>query len=120
ERRLLPRLRALRLEDFETYHRFLLYSPEAGEELLRMLEAVAIREAYFFREWQQPETVCDGVLPRLAGGDRAPRRPARLCGGGCASGAPAARRARSRTRSRSWCTRAAASTGGTSRSWARI
>jgi chemotaxis protein methyltransferase CheR len=85
ERRLLPRLRALRLDDFEAYYRFLLYGPEAGDELTRMLEAVSIRETYFFREVQQLETFRDEVLPRLAAENAATRR-LRVWSAGCATG----------------------------------
>ena len=85
ERRLVPRLRALRLDDFPSYYRYLLYSPEAGEELARMLEAVTIRESYFFREWPQFEAFRDELLPRFARENAAERRLT-IWSAGCATG----------------------------------
>ncbi len=85
ERRLLPRLRALRLDDFESYYRYLLYGPETGDELARMLEAISIRETYFFREWQQLAAFRDEILPALADENAASRR-LRIWSAGCATG----------------------------------
>jgi chemotaxis protein methyltransferase CheR len=85
ERRLVPRLRALKLDDFGAYYRYLLYSPEAGEELDRMLESVTIRESYFFREWPQFEAFRDELLPRFARENAAARR-LRIWSAGCATG----------------------------------
>lgn len=85
ERRLVPRLRALKLDDFGSYFQYLLYSPEASEELDRMLEAVTIRESYFFREWPQFEAFRDELLPRFARENAAKRR-LRIWSAGCATG----------------------------------
>jgi chemotaxis protein methyltransferase CheR len=85
ERRLLPRLRALRLDDFGAYYRYLLYEPEAADEVPRMLEAVTIRETYFFREAQQLEAFRVELLPRLAAENAASRR-LRVWSAGCATG----------------------------------
>jgi chemotaxis protein methyltransferase CheR len=85
ERRLLPRLRALRFESFEQYARYLLRAPEAAEEVGRMLEQVVIRETYFFREPQQFDAFWEEVLPRLARRNETSRR-LRIWSAGCASG----------------------------------
>ncbi len=85
ERRLLRRMRALRLGDFESYYRFVLYGPEGDDELVRMLEAVTIRETYFFREWQQLAAFRDEVLPALAVENAATSR-LRIWSAGCATG----------------------------------
>lgn len=85
ERRLLPRLRALRLADFEAYYRYLLYAPGGGAETARMLEAVTIRETYFFREPRQLDALREEVLPHLACENGASRE-LRIWSAGCASG----------------------------------
>jgi chemotaxis protein methyltransferase CheR len=85
ERRLVPRLRALRLDDFGAYYRYLLYSPEAGDEMARLLEAITIRETYFFREWPQLEAFRDEMLPRFARENAGTRRLS-LWSAGCATG----------------------------------
>ena len=85
ERRLVPRLRALRLDDFAAYYRYLLYSPEASDEVERLLEAITIRESYFFREWPQLEAFRDELLPRFAAENAASRRLS-LWSAGCATG----------------------------------
>jgi chemotaxis protein methyltransferase CheR len=85
ERRLLARLRALRLESFEAYHRYLRYSPRGDGEISRMLEAVAINETYFFRERRQLEAFRYEVLPILAS-ENAATRTLRIWSAGCASG----------------------------------
>jgi chemotaxis protein methyltransferase CheR len=81
----LPRLRALRLGDFEAYYRYLLYTPGRKAEMARMLEAVTIRETYFFREPRQLEALRDELLPGVAGENSA-SRTLRIWSAGCASG----------------------------------
>jgi chemotaxis protein methyltransferase CheR len=85
ERRLAPRLRALRLGDFEHYYRYLLFDDARGEELARMLDQVAVRETYFFREPQQLDAFRRELLPRLAEENAASRR-LRIWSAGCATG----------------------------------
>jgi chemotaxis protein methyltransferase CheR len=85
ERRLQSRLRALRLDDFEAYHRYLLFGPDAAAETARMLEAVTIRETYFFREWQQLEAFRDEILPSIAE-ENAGTKTLRVWSAGCATG----------------------------------
>lgn len=85
ERRLHARLRALRLDDFETYARRLAHGPDAEAELARLLEAVTVRETYFFRAPAQLEAFRDEVLPALAEENAAARR-LRVWSAGCATG----------------------------------
>lgn len=85
ERRLLSRLRALRLDDFAAYYRALLYGEDRADELDRLLEAVTIRETYFFRECAQLNALRDDVLPELAT-QNAESRSIRVWSAGCASG----------------------------------
>jgi chemotaxis protein methyltransferase CheR len=85
ERRLLPRLRALKLDSFEAYARMLLAGPGAREELVRALEQVVVRETYFFRGPQQFGAFSAELLPRIASANAATRR-LRVWSAGCASG----------------------------------
>ncbi|MBK6425046.1 MAG: protein-glutamate O-methyltransferase CheR [Blastocatellia bacterium] len=85
ERRLLPRLRALRLDDFASYYRSLLFGEDAEAELERLLEAVTIRETYFCRERAQLEALRDNVIPEVALKNAESRR-VRIWSAGCASG----------------------------------
>jgi chemotaxis protein methyltransferase CheR len=85
ERRLAARLRALRLETHEQYYRYLLFDDGRGEELARMLDQVAVRETYFFREPQQLDAFRRDLLPRLAEENAASRR-LRIWSAGCATG----------------------------------
>lgn len=83
ERRVVPRLRALRLDDFAAYYRLLLYGDDAQAELERLLEAVTIRETYFFRERAQLDALCTEALPAVA---RETGASPRVWSAGCASG----------------------------------
>lgn len=85
ERRLMPRLRALRVDDFAAYYRALLFGEDRADELDRLLEAVTIRETYFFRECAQLVALRDDVLPQLAT-ENAESRTVRIWSAGCASG----------------------------------
>lgn len=85
ERRLLPRLQALRLDDFAGYYRALLFGEDRESELERLLEAVTIRETYFFRECAQLHALRDDVLPELSQMNAESRR-VRIWSAGCASG----------------------------------
>jgi chemotaxis protein methyltransferase CheR len=85
ERRLLPRLHALRLSSFESYYQYLLDGPDAARELDTMLEHVAIRETYFFREPHQFAAFREELLPRLRRENESSRR-LRIWSAGCASG----------------------------------
>jgi chemotaxis protein methyltransferase CheR len=85
ERRLLPRLHALRFSSFESYYRFVLDGPDATREMDHLLEHVAIRETYFFREPHQFEAFREALLPRLARENGSSRR-LRIWSAGCASG----------------------------------
>ncbi len=81
ERRLLPRLEALRLRGFTDYYRYLRYASDARAELDEIVERVTTNETYFFRERFQHE-----ILPALHA--RGPRAGGRLhlWSAGCSTG----------------------------------
>src|SRR5579883_1855170 len=81
ERRLLPRLEALRLRGFTDYYRYLRYASDARAELDEIVERVTTNETYFFRECFQHE-----ILPALHA--RGPRAGGRLhlWSAGCSTG----------------------------------
>jgi len=85
ERRLWPRLEALGLQDFATYHRFLRLDPRGAGELDFAIEALATNETYFFREKQQLQAFSKEILPILAEQNRATRR-LRVWSAGCSTG----------------------------------
>lgn len=85
ERRLQSRLRALRLNGFEEYVQRVRLGADADAERARLVEAVAVRETYFFREWPQLESFRDELLPQLAA-ENAERRELRIWSAGCATG----------------------------------
>jgi chemotaxis protein methyltransferase CheR len=67
QRRLLPRLDALSLQDFADYYRFLRSAtPESRRaELDEIVERVTTNETYFFREGYQLAAFRDEILPQL-------------------------------------------------------
>src|SRR5437868_5029874 len=65
ERRLLPRLEALRLRTFTDYYRYLRYSPDARSEMEEIVERVTTNETYFFRELYQLEAFRHEILPAI-------------------------------------------------------
>jgi len=85
ERRLGARVRALGLDGFAAYHRFLRFDPNASAELEVAAEALTTNETYFFREPAQLRSFADEVLPALARA-RAGDRRLRVWSAGCSSG----------------------------------
>jgi chemotaxis protein methyltransferase CheR len=85
ERRLLPRLEALGLTDFISYHRFLRLDPRGASELDFAIEALATNETYFFREKPQLQAFSDEILPLLEEQNRSGKR-LRIWSAGCSTG----------------------------------
>jgi len=84
--RVQKRLRALGLDDFESYCR-LLDSPAGGEELTSLLDVISTNVTEFFREWQHFEFLRDRVLPAWQSQPkRNPREPFRIWSAACSSG----------------------------------
>jgi len=65
ERRLRERLRALGVEDFAEYYRYLQYHPKAERELEAAAEVLTTNETYFFREAYQLRAFTDEILPAV-------------------------------------------------------
>jgi chemotaxis protein methyltransferase CheR len=85
ERRLWPRLEALGLADFGTYHRYLCYDAQRRAELEAAIEALTTHETYFFREPLQLRAFSEEVLPQLQRRNAAARR-LRIWSAGCSTG----------------------------------
>lgn len=85
ERRLAPRVRALGLQGFAAYHRYLRFDANAAVELEVAAEALTTNETYFFREPAQLRSFGEEVLPSLAR-TRAGERRLRVWSAGCSSG----------------------------------
>jgi chemotaxis protein methyltransferase CheR len=85
ERRLWPRLEALGLADFGTYHRFLRYDAQRRAELEAAVEALTTHETYFFREALQLRAFSDELLPELQRRNASSRR-LRIWSAGCSTG----------------------------------
>ena len=85
--RLARRLRALGLETFTDYHRYLEEQDPRGEELRRLINAVTTNKTDFFREAHHFQYLAEQWVPALR--DRAARagvRSARIWSAGCSSG----------------------------------
>ncbi len=85
ERRLWPRLEALGLPDFGTYHRYLRYDAQRRAELEAAVEALTTHETYFFREPLQLRAFSEELLPQLHRRNAASRR-LRIWSAGCSTG----------------------------------
>jgi chemotaxis protein methyltransferase CheR len=85
ERRLAPRLEALRLPSFTDYYRHLCYAADRKSELDEIVERVTTNETYFFRERYQLDAFEHEILPAMY---VSPRRPRRLhvWSAGCSTG----------------------------------
>ena len=85
ERRLRPRVEALRLETFEEYYRLLRFGEARAEELQLALDAVAVQETYFFREGRALRAFAEEMLPEIAE-RRREERTLRVWSAGCSTG----------------------------------
>ncbi len=85
ERRLWPRLEALGLPDFSSYHRYLRYDMQRHAELEAAVEALTTHETYFFREPVQLKAFSEELLPLLQQRNALTRR-LRVWSAGCSSG----------------------------------
>jgi chemotaxis protein methyltransferase CheR len=85
QRRLLPRLEALSLQDFSDYYRYLrAATPETRRgELEEIVERVTTNETYFFREGYQLAAFKDEILPAFAASGK---KRLTIWSAGCSSG----------------------------------
>ncbi len=77
--RLLKRLRALQLEDFDAYLKHL-EAPEGEQEFFTLIDCITTNKTNFFREPEHFEYLEKAILPSLAG------RKLRIWSAGCSSG----------------------------------
>ena len=59
------RMRARLIQTARDYYYFLKYDPHGGEELQQLVDAVAVKESWFFRETEPLEVWRDKILPDL-------------------------------------------------------
>lgn len=86
-RRLRTRLRALGIDAFADYYRYLRFHPNAEAELEQAAEALTTNETYFFREVYQLRAFADEVLPQLHARSAARRRrKLDIWSAGCSTG----------------------------------
>ncbi|HYG34188.1 MAG TPA: protein-glutamate O-methyltransferase CheR [Clostridia bacterium] len=84
--RVQKRLRALGLQDFDSYCR-LLDSPAGEEELTALLDVISTNVTEFFREWRHFEFLRDVALPAwVKSPTRRPGEPFRVWSAACSSG----------------------------------
>lgn len=87
ERRLLQRMRALGIPEFDRYYYYLQYHPEKEAELERLIDVVTTHETYFFREKRQLECFREEILPLLiAEKQKESLKTLRIWSAGCSTG----------------------------------
>ena len=84
EGRLTQRLRALGLESFGAYTRYLARHPERGAELRELARILPNSETYFFREAHHFDLLVEHVVPQWSMSSRP--EPLRVLSAGCSSG----------------------------------
>ena len=63
ERRLRPRLKALELDGFRSYYRYVKYTRDGYQELCEIVERITTNETYFFREEYQLKDFIEEIIP---------------------------------------------------------
>ena len=85
ERRLRPRLKALELDGFRSYYRYVKYTRDGYQELCEIVERITTNETYFFREEYQLKDFIEEIIPDvLQAHDR--ELPVNIWSAGCSSG----------------------------------
>src|SRR5262245_37210291 len=84
QRRLATRIRELRLESYEKYYYYLMYSPNREVELEAIFDAITINETYFFREERQLRAFREEILPEAIA-YRKDNRSLRIWSAGCST-----------------------------------
>ncbi len=82
--RLAPLLMERGFRSFIDYYYLLKYDPAADEEWLRVQTALAVRETYFWREYDQVRAVVEILIPKWLAQNS--RSPTRIWHAACASG----------------------------------
>jgi chemotaxis protein methyltransferase CheR len=87
EARLVLRLKANNLPNFDKYYYMLKYDPQAGKELMALFDSVTTNETSFFRSPPQIQAFQEKVLPELiARREKLGERMLRLWSAGCSTG----------------------------------
>ncbi len=87
ERRLLQRMRALNIPDYERYYYHLQYHPDREVELERLIDIVTTHETYFFRERRQLDCFREEILPILMADKKQDAlKTLRIWSAGCSTG----------------------------------
>jgi chemotaxis protein methyltransferase CheR len=81
--RLTPLATARGFDSLLDYYYLLKYDHDANDEWLRVVDALSVRETYFWREFDQVRALTHGILPRLVD---LHRRPIRIWSVPCATG----------------------------------
>ncbi len=85
ERRLRPRLKALELDGFRSYYRYVKYTRDGYQELCEIVERITTNETYFFREEYQLKDFIEEIIPDvLQAHDQ--ELPVNIWSAGCSSG----------------------------------
>ncbi|MBN2298004.1 MAG: protein-glutamate O-methyltransferase CheR, partial [Deltaproteobacteria bacterium] len=87
ENRLMLRLRANNLSDFDKYYYMLKYDPQAGKELRCLFDSVTTNETSFFRSPPQIQAFQEKALPEILNRkNEAGNKTLRLWSAGCSTG----------------------------------
>lgn len=85
ERRLRPRLKALELDDFRSYYRYVKYTRDGYDELFEIVERITTNETYFFREEYQLKDFIEEIIPDILQ-EHERDLPVNIWSAGCSSG----------------------------------
>ncbi len=83
-RRLERRVLALAKESFQEYYYYLKYNQDNQEEYRKLMDAITIKETYFFREIDQMKTLVNEVIPVIR--REKPNETIKIWSAGCATG----------------------------------
>ena len=85
ERRLRPRLKALELDGFRSYYRYVKYTRDGYQELCEIVERITTNETYFFREEYQLKDFIEEIIPDVLQAHDS-ELPVNIWSAGCSSG----------------------------------
>ena len=83
-RRLERRILALAMDSFNEYYYYLKYNPDNHEEYRKLMDAITIKETYFFREVDQIKTLVNEIIPAIR--REKPFETIKIWSAGCATG----------------------------------
>jgi chemotaxis protein methyltransferase CheR len=83
-RRLERRLLLLAMNSFHEYYYYLKYNQNNNDEFRKLMDAITIKETYFFREVDQIKTLVNELIPQIR--QERPDEPIKIWSAGCATG----------------------------------